>query len=247
MPARKLPNLRWHPASASRRTRWAVAVAAVLLAAAAAAAWLSVRPAQQPRFVEVTRGIYTLPKPDVLADFQLVKHDGTGFGSSALKGRWSFVIFGYTFCPDFCPTTLVVFNEMHALLAQRVGGVRDVQFVMFSVDPERDTPKLLGNYVPQFNPEFVGVTGDAAEIKRLAESVGAVYAKVPGSSDSNYLVDHSTAVLLVNPQGRLQGVFAMPHVAKDMVQGFLKIREHAGAAPTAEWRAGPKPLSVALR
>jgi protein SCO1 len=247
MSARNLMNLRRVLAGAPRRTRWAIAVTAVLLAAAASAAWLSVPPAQQPRYVEVARGIYTLPKPDVLADFQLVKHDNTSFGNGALKGRWSFVIFGYTFCPDFCPTTLVVFNEMHALLAQRADGVRDVQFVMFSVDPERDTPKLLGNYVPQFNAEFIGVTGDAAMIGRLADSVGAVYAKVPGSSDSNYMVDHSTTVLLVNPQGRLQGVFAMPHVAKDMVQGFLKIREHAGAAPTAEWRAGPKPLSVAVR
>ena len=213
-------------AGASRRKLQAIILAIVLLVAAATAAWFALRPAPtQPHFVEVGRNTYVLPKPDALAEIQLVKHDGTPFGNWALKGRWSFMIFGYTFCPDFCPTTLVVFNEMHALLAQRPEGVRDVQFVMVSVDPARDTPKLLSDYVPQFNREFIGVTGDAAVIARLAESVGATYAKVPGSSDSSYLVDHSTAVLLINPQGQLRGVFAVPHVAHDMVQGLLKIRD----------------------
>lgn len=207
----------------------------VLLAAAATVVWRSVASTSEPEphFVEVARSIYMLPKPDVLADFELLKHDDTSFGNKALTGRWSFLIFGYTFCPDFCPTTLVVFNEMHSLLAHQPDGVRDVQFVMVSVDPERDTTKLLKAYVPQFNREFIGVTGDAAVIARLAESVGATYEKHADSSGSNYLVDHSTAVLLINPQGRLQGIFAAPHVAADMVEGFQKIRERSGAAALA--------------
>ena len=152
----------------------------LLLAVAGALSWRWLRPAQLPHFVEVGTGAYVLPKPDTLADFRLVKHDDTVFDNQSLKGRWTFLIFGYTFCPDFCPTTLVEFAQIHRQLAQRAQGTRDVQFVMVSVDPERDTPQLLGRYVPQFNREFVGVTGDPAVIKRLADSVGAVYAKVPG-------------------------------------------------------------------
>jgi protein SCO1 len=233
----------------SRRVSMAIVVAIVLLAAAAALVWRSVQttPAQQPHFVEVVNNAYILPKPDALASFKLVKHDDTPFDNDSLKGRWSFLIFGYTYCPDFCPTALVVFTEIHGLLTQRPEGARDVQFVMVSVDPERDTTALLKEYVPQFNREFIGVTGAPAEIARLAESVGAVYAKVPGSSERNYLIDHSTAVLLVNPQGKLQGVFAAPHVAKNMVQGFLKIREQAGAAVARAGMTGEAPLRVSAR
>jgi protein SCO1/2 len=231
--------------SGSHRRLTAIVATIVVLVAAGAATWRWMQPTstQRPHFVEVGRGIYILPQPDALAEFQLVKHDDSPFGNDALRGRWSFVIFGYTYCPDFCPTALVVFNEVHALLAQRPEGVRNVQFVMVSVDPERDTTMLLRQYVTQFNREFVGVTGDAAQIALLADSVGAVYTKVPGSNDRNYLIDHSTAVLLVNPQGRLQGIFAAPHLATDMVQGFLKIREQAGAAMA---RAKPHADSPAI-
>lgn len=218
--------------SASRRKWLAIVLALVVLAAAAAAAWRWMRPtpAQSPHFVEVARGIYILAQPDALADFQLVRHDDAPFGNDALRGRWSFVVFGYTFCPDFCPTTLVTFNELHSLLAQRPGGVGDLQFVMVSVDPERDTTQLLRRYVLHFNRDFIGATGDAAAIARLADSVGAVYSRHPGSSPESYLIDHSSAVLLINPQGRLQGVFAAPHAAEDMLQGYLRIRERSGAA-----------------
>lgn len=218
----------WPPTlpAAARRVPLLIAAVAVLVAAAALGwRWLRPPPAPAPHFVEVANGAYVLPKPDTLADFRLVKHDGTIFDNQSLKSRWTFLIFGYTFCPDFCPTTLVEFAHVHRQLAQRPQGTRDVQFVMVSVDPARDTPELLGRYVPQFNREFIGATGEPAVIARLADSVGAVYARAPGSSGDNYLIDHSTAVLLINPNGALQGVFAAPHVAKDMVQAFAKMRE----------------------
>ena len=214
--------------SGAPRVRLVFGLVAVLFAAAAAAAvwrWMWPAPGTQPHFVEVASGAYVLPKPDALPSFQLVKHDGTPFDNQALKGRWTFMIFGYTHCPDFCPTTLVEFTHVHKLLAQSPHGVRDVQFVLVSVDPARDTLALLADYVPQFHPSFIGVTGEAAMIARLADSVGAVYARAPGGSDTSYLIDHSTAALLINPQGALQGVFAAPHAAKQMVQGFAKMRE----------------------
>lgn len=235
---------------ALRRRQAALVVTTAVAVAAAVAIWRwdQPTPAQSPHFVEVASGVYTLPTPDALADFRLVRHDDVPFGNEALRGRWSFLFFGYTSCPDFCPTTLVTFNEVHDLLGQRAGGVADLQFVMVSVDPVRDTTQVLRQYVPSFNRDFVGVTGDAAAIARLADSVGAVYSKVPGSSADNYLVDHSSAVVLINPRGDLQGVFAAPHVAKDMVQGYLKIREQVDvAAARVAWLADPAPIPLRAR
>jgi protein SCO1/2 len=114
---------------------------------------------------------------------------------------------------------------MYQMLKQPPGGGRDSQIVKVSEDPERDTVRQLRAYVPHFNPEFIGVTGDSAVINRLTDSLGVVYEKHIGSTADNYLIDHSTAVYLINPKGRLQGVFAPPHDAADMVKGFQKIRE----------------------
>lgn len=211
--------------------RWQIAVAAGIVVLAMAAAWgwraLSPTPASPPRYVEVGHGAYTLPRPDPIADFDLVRHDGRPFTNGALTGRWTFLVFGYTYCPDFCPTTLAVFNQIHGLLARQPDGGREVQFVMVTVDPERDTAAQIAAYVPQFNPAFIGVTGTKAMIGRLADSVGADHHRHAPDSGGNYLIDHSTAVLLVNPQGRVQGVFAPQHDAADMVKAFAKIRASA--------------------
>jgi protein SCO1 len=231
--------------------RWLIALSgtAVVLVAAAAWAWHTMQPVVAPasRYLEVAHGAYMLAKSEAVADFELVKHDDAPFGNQALMGRWSFVIFGYTFCPDFCPTTLVVFNEMHRLLSQQPGGGRDVQFVMVSVDPERDTTKTLKAYVPQFNPEFIGVTGNTAVITRLTDSLGAVYEKHPGSTAGTYLIDHSSTVYLINPQGRLQAVFAPQHVAADMVNGFQKIREQGAATAGTQPLPDPSTLKLSAR
>lgn len=176
------------------------------------------------RYVEAARGAYLLPVPDAIADFELVRQDDTKFDNAALRGRWTFLVFGYTSCPDFCPTTLAAFQALHERLARTAEGVHQVQFAMVSVDPERDTTQLLAAYVTQFNPTFVGVTGSTAQVARLVDSVGAEYFKHPPSASGRYLVDHSTTVLLVNPEGLVRGVFAPPHEVDDLFKGFLKIR-----------------------
>ena len=198
-----------------------------LAAGGAGFAWHAMRRAAGPqsRYVEVAHGVYMLAEPEVLADFELIKHDNTPFSNPAFKDRWSFVIFGYTFCPDFCPTTLVVFDQIHRMLTQQPGIGLDVQFAMVSVDPERDTVRQLKAYVPHFNSAFIGLTGNSTMIRRLTDSIGADYEKHVGSTADNYLIDHSTAVYLINPKGRLQGIFAPSHEAAEMVKGFQKIRE----------------------
>ncbi len=137
--------LRWQTTGIPRWAWVAIVSTIVLSSIAAAASWQALWPkaAAPPHFVEVSDGVYILPRPDALASFRLTKHDNTPFDNASLTGRWSFVIFGYTYCPDFCPSTLSVFTQVQGLLAQQPDVMRDLQFVMVSVDPARDTPALL--------------------------------------------------------------------------------------------------------
>lgn len=216
-------------ATGSRRWLWIALAAGIAALVIGVALWLLMRPEEKPQahFVEVADGVYILPRPDPVATFRLVTQDNTPFDNSSLEGKWSFLFFGFTHCPDLCPTTLAVFDQVHRLLARSEKGVADVQFVFVSVDPERDTPQVLKEYVGSINPGFIGVTGDGAELARLAESLGVVYAKVPGTAPDQYFMDHSSAVLLINPEGRFRGVFAAPHAAQKMVDGYLAIREQS--------------------
>ena len=215
--------------SGRRSARYWIA-AGIALVALGVALWLLWRPGAkpQPHFVEVGDGAYILPKPDPVVAFRLVDQDNGIFDNAALKGKWSFLFFGFTHCPDLCPTTLTVFNQVHRLLKAHPDAARDVRFVFVSVDPERDTPAVMKQYVAAFNPEFVGITGSAADLARLGDSLGVVYSKVPGSAPDQYFMDHSSAVLLIDPQGDLRGVFAAPHIAPKIVTGFLTIRERSG-------------------
>lgn len=233
------------PANTSAYVRIAVTVASAL-AVLAAAIWMpnpfvdvtaspqhqhaaqGASPAHGPRYVEIAPSAYVFTDPYAVAGFQLLTHDDRSFDNSALKGKWSFLFFGYTHCPDVCPTTLAVFDEIQRTL----GGTsaRDVQFVFVTVDPARDTPQRLKKYVTSFNPAFLGVTGDGAELARLSESMGVMYAKVAVGSGQDYFMDHSTAVQLTNPEGRLHGVFGGPHVAQNIVRAFQEMRRKADAA-----------------
>jgi protein SCO1/2 len=216
-------------ALAGNRWRWLALAAGVAILAVGVTLWLLPRADEkpQPHFVEVADSVYILPKPDPIARFSLVSHDNRPFDNAAFKGKWSFLFFGFTHCPDLCPTTLAVFDQVHRLLGQRPEGVGDVQFVFVSVDPERDTPQVMKDYVGHINPAFIGVSGDGKELAPLADSLGVVYAKAPGTTPDQYFMDHSSAVLLISPRGELIGVFAAPHAAQKIVTGYLEIRKRA--------------------
>jgi protein SCO1 len=152
-------------------------------------------------------GLYLLDTPRDIGEFALVDHHGKPFDPERLKGQWSLVFFGFTFCPDICPTTMAFLNDFMAALEGT--EAQDTQVVMVSVDPARDTVEKLASYVPYFNPDFIGVTGEFLDIHRFATALNTPFRKVMGEG-GNYQVDHSANVVLINPKGHYHGFFKAP-------------------------------------
>lgn len=159
---------------------------------------------------------------------ELSKDNGEIFTLDDLKGHWSLLFFGYTNCPDICPVTLGVVAKAKKTALAINHMFPDVIFV--SVDPDRDKVDMLADYVQYFDKDFTGVTGDKAMIKALTLQMSVVYMKVPvdngtsvNSDDSTYNVDHSSSLLLVNPEGRLVAFFNPPHDAKTILKDFQTV------------------------
>ena len=148
-----------------------------------------------------------LPEPRPLPDFAFVDQSGRPFGPESFRGHWSLVFTGFTHCPDVCPTTLALMSELRRRVARD-----DLRFVFVSVDPERDTPEAIASYLAHFDPALVGATGTRPEMERFTAGLGLAQVRNPGVGDE-YTVDHSTAFVLVNPDGKLAGYFQAPHSA----------------------------------
>lgn len=153
-------------------------------------------------------GAIVLEKPRIFSDFELVDHRGDLFNIERMQGIWSIVFFGFTHCPDICPTTLAMLNDTYSKLKD--SEKERLQIVMISLDSERDTLEKLAEYVPYFNQEFIGVTGNKHLIRRLTAELNVAYNQVPLSGD-DYTVDHSTQLILINPMGHYHGFFKAPH------------------------------------
>src|SRR5579862_6382938 len=194
---------------------------AILLAVGAALLWRhSMAPA------DLLTGTYVAPAR-ALPDFSLIDQAGRAFGPERLKGRWSLVFFGYTNCPDFCPTTLATLAALDKRLRDAHVAVRP-QVVFVSVDAKRDTPAQLAKYVPYFDPEFVGVTAtDQETIEAFATRLGVAVALTP-KPDGGYTVDHSAAIFVVNPEGKLQAVLTGPFSASALQTDFQHIAAATG-------------------
>ena len=141
-------------------------------------------------------------KEDIGGDFKLTEGDGKTFSLSDLKGKVVILSFGYTHCPDVCPTELLTYSDT---LKQLGDQAKDVKVVFVSIDPERDTPEVISKYVKQFNPEFIGLTatGDQS-LPVIKQQYRVVSAKVVQKEDSeNYLVDHSSGAYLIDKNGEV--------------------------------------------
>ena len=180
---------------------------------------------QQPRVMSVAElkvnGLYLLETPRNIGDFELVDHRGEPFTPLRLQGHWTLIFFGFTYCPDICPTTMAFLDRFVGELEP--AELADTEVVLVSVDPARDTVAKLAEYVPYFNPEFTGVTGEFLDIHRVATALNTPFRKVPGQ-DENYLVDHSANVVLINPKGDYHGFFKAPLDREKMKAAYRSVR-----------------------
>ncbi len=149
--------------------------------------------------------IRMFPKSLALPKFSLTNESSRPFTNDSLVGQWNIIFFGYTHCPDVCPTTMANLAQLVNKLPKHLQF--KVQVIMVSVDPERDTTEKLKTYVEYFNKNFRAATGSHQELESFAKSLGALYFKGEVDEDGNYPVDHTSKIFLVNPQGKRAGIF----------------------------------------
>lgn len=154
----------------------------------------------------MANGTVVFSKPRIIKEFSLVDQNGDVFDLNRLQGKWTVMFFGFTTCPDVCPTTLAMLSQWHKKLNSDIQ--ENTQVVLVSVDPARDTPEKLDEYMSHFNPEFVGVTGDFLTIRSLTDQLNVAFNKVV--LDDDYTVDHSGHIVLVNPYGHYHGIVKPP-------------------------------------
>ena len=187
-------------------------VAAIAVTAMVIGGWLSFKvmsPAAPPKTATI------LAVPGELPDFSLIDHTGAAVGRDVFRGQWDLVFFGFTHCPDICPLTLQVLANAKQQLAAS-GHEPLPRIVLVSVDPERDTPGILGPYVEYFGADNLGITGELDELRKLTGGLGIFFEKSEQDGD-NYGVDHSAVVIVINPDGRFQALFGAPHDASNFV------------------------------
>ena len=193
----------------------------IIIILATVAGILSARFFLQRTVVQDELSATRFPVAREVQPFELVDHNNVVFDNAALEQHWSFLFFGYTYCPDVCPTTLSVLNS----IAQRLQDVdADIRFVMVTVDPERDTPERLAEYVTYFNGDFLGVTGTDQGLEQLTRQLGILYERVqPEPGSEAYLMDHTAAVFLFDPDGRYHAVFSPPLSVETIAGDFRKM------------------------
>jgi protein SCO1/2 len=171
--------------------------------------------------IELATGSYLQPQR-ALPDFSLIDQRGQAFGPGNLSGHWSLMFFGYTNCPDFCPSTLTTLAAMEKRLRADRRTVRP-QVIFISVDAKRDTPQQLAKYVPYFDSEFIGITAASQEaIEAMARQLGVAVAITP-RPDGSYTVDHSAALFVVDPAGKLTAILTGPFTADTLEADFQRI------------------------
>ena len=161
-----------------------------------------------------------------VSNITLIDHNNDAFTSGNLSGKWSFIVFGYTNCPDVCPTTLLEIDDLALLLTDPSNKSEKIQYIFVSVDPTRDTTAELASYLAYFEAGYIGVTGSEIALRKFTEQVGIKfsYTELP---QKKYAVNHSSHMVLIDPFGRYVARFPAPQYASDIRDWFTKIKKLA--------------------
>ncbi|WP_102944509.1 SCO family protein [Stenotrophomonas sp. VV52] len=175
-----------------------------------------------------TESITFYPQPRPLPDFNLGQSDGTRLIPGELKGHWTLVFLGFLACPDICPTTLADLAQAQKQWETLPDTLRP-RLVFVSVDPERDTPARLGEYVHAFHKDTLAATADVPSLERFATSLGFVFQKVPGkdfeTNPQDYTLEHSASLAVLDPEGNLAGLIRPPFYAQAIARDLNLLTE----------------------
>ncbi len=178
--------------------------------------------------------LIAFPERRPLAEFILVDDEKGVLDLKSLESRWSFIFFGFMYCPDICPTTLYDLSQVKKAIVARGISDSDLQFIFISVDPARDKAAQIKRYVQYFDPSFLGATGSLAQLTNLTRQLGAPFRAEPATAENVYSVTHSSAVYLVDPQGQYTGIISPPFNATDVAEQFSKLIEPTEALTFAQ-------------
>lgn len=165
------------------------------------------------------------PEPQPIGSFELLDQRERPFGPEQLKGRWSFLFFGYLQCPDVCPTAMGLLREFRRELAAAYPDGLEHQVVFVSVDPAYDRPAGIAAYLDHFDPAFVGLSGEAEALARLAGPLAIKYFEHV-DDQGRRSIDHTSSIMIVDPGGRVVGAFPPPQRPEQMLALFLSLRRH---------------------
>ena len=174
------------------------------------------------------QALVTLPERRPLAEFILVDDAKGVFDLESLESRWSFIFFGFMFCPDICPTTLYDLSNVKKEIVARGISDTDLQFVFISVDPARDKAAQIERYVSYFDPTFLGATGSVGQLTNLTRQLGAPFRLEPETAEQVYSVSHSSAVYVVDPLGQYTAIISPPFDAADVAEQFSQLFHSKG-------------------
>ena len=164
------------------------------------------------------------PNPKQITEFRLSDQHQQAFDLARVQGKWTLWYFGYTNCPDACPLAMTVMSGIQKSLRTGEDASSDVQYAFISVDPERDSLEHLGKYVGFFNPDIIAATGNDDALGTLTRQFGVLNTRQEPDADGNYLVDHTVALLLTDPEARFIGIFQQPHEVADISEQIRLIR-----------------------
>ena len=162
--------------------------------------------------------------PTPLQPFSLIDQNNKPFTLKQLRNKNTLVFFGYTSCPDICPTTLATLNQIYKQL-KGIAAYKNLNIVFISVDPQRDTADKLQDYMKYFNKDFIGVTGRKDNIDLFIKQFNAAYIIEEKTSDENYQISHASSIFLVNPQVNIIASFSPPHNSKTIISQLAIINE----------------------
>lgn len=164
------------------------------------------------------------PEPMPVGDFALLDQHERSFGPAQLQGRWTFLFFGYLQCPDVCPTAMQVLRDYRRALAEALPGLEH-QVVFVSVDTAYDRPEQIAAYLEFFDPEFIGLSGSAEALATLAGPLAVKYYEYV-DEQGRRSIDHTSSIMIVDPQGRVLGAFPPPQRPERMLEQFRDLRRH---------------------